>query len=143
VAIECVCQADIKASAATCLQVATDAARWREWARDLDRVEILSPDPMRVAITISILGEEKSAVIDLHTDPDNNAMTFTLVESESVSDFTGGVRFSGNGSRTRMDADVHATLIRPRAARIERMASRKIETALTRDFLRHVERNSR
>jgi hypothetical protein len=147
VAIECECQADIKAAPQACLQIAADAARWRDWARDLDQVTILSPAEaaadMRVAITISILGEEKSATIDLHTDPGTHSMTFELVESDSVSEFSGGVRFTAAGSLSRMDAKVHATLIRPRAVRIERMAARKIETALTRDFLRYVERAGR
>ena len=146
-AIECVCQADIKASAAACLATAMDAARWRDWARDLDQVEILTPfdgsDRMRVAITISILGEEKSATVDLVADAATHALTFDLASSESLSQFTGGVRFTETGSHSRMDAQVHAVLIRQRSARIERMVARKLETALTRDFLRYVERGRR
>ena len=146
-AIECVCRADIKAAAVACFETAVDALRWREWARDLDRVDVLRPlsgsDPMRVDITIAILGEEKSAIIDLFADPEANAMTFELVESQSLDAFAGGVRFTPDGSRSRMDANLHAVLTRPRAARIERMVSRKIETALTRDFLRYMERGRR
>jgi hypothetical protein len=146
VAIECVCQAEIKAAPQVCLQTAADVTGWREWARDLERVTVLAPaegsGPMWVAITIAILGEEKSATIDLVVDPDSDSLTFELVESASVGEFTGGVRFTGSGARSRMDARVYATLLRPRAARIERMASRKIETALTRDFVRYVERGA-
>ncbi len=145
--IECVCEADIKASPAACLDVAADASRWTEWARDLERVQVLVPfvgdQPMRVSIEIEILGVEKSAIVDVVADPEAHALTFGLVESPSLSEFAGGVRFRADGARTRMHAEISGTLIRTYAPRIERMASRKIETALTRDFVRFVERSRR
>lgn len=146
-AIEVACDATIKASPGECVAVAADAARWMDWARDLEEVTVLAPfsegAPMRVEIVIEILGVEKRATIDMVQDPDASALTFCLVESPSLSSFAGGVRFSGDGSRSRMVADVRATLVRHYAPRIERMAGRKIETALTRDFVRFVERSAR
>jgi hypothetical protein len=35
------------------------------------------------------------------------------------------------------------TLVKPKADRIERMVSRKVETALSRDLRRHIERTAR
>ena len=146
-AIDVTCEATIRAAPPECLAVAADAARWKEWARDLEEVAVIAPfegdSPLRVEIVIEILGVEKRATIDLVRDLAANALSFVLVESPSLREFTGGVRFVSEGSRTRMAADVHAVLIRQYAPRIERMAGRKIETALTRDFLRHVERAHR
>lgn len=146
-AIEVACETTIKASPAECLAVAADAAHWMDWARDLEQVTLITPfegdAPMRVEIVIEILGVEKRATVDMVRDLESNTLSFDLVESPSLSAFTGAVRFSGDGSRSRLVAEVHAELIRHYAARIERMASRKIETALTRDFLRFVERNNR
>jgi len=145
--IECECEATIKASPADCLALASDASRWMDWARDLEQVNVIAPltddSPLRVEVVIEILGVEKRATVDLVVDREANSMSFDLVESPSLSEFNGGVRFSGDGSRSRMAAKVHGTLIRHYAPRIERMASRKIETALTRDFLRFVERSGR
>lgn len=147
VAIECDCEAEIRASPADCLTVAADASRWQEWARDLERVRVLAPlgesTPMRVEVAIEIFGVEKSATIDISVDRDAHALTFAMVESPSLTEFAGGVRFIGNGPRSRMAADLRAELIRHKTARIERMAGRKIETALTRDFVRYVERSRR
>jgi hypothetical protein len=118
-----------------------------DWARDLEQVNVIAPPtestPLRVEVVIEILGVEKRATVDVVVDPDAHSMSFDLVESPSLSEFSGGVRFSGDGARSRMVATIHGTLIRHYAPRIERMASRKIETALTRDFLRFVERAGR
>lgn len=145
--IECACEATIRASPAECLAAASDASRWTDWARDLEQVHVLAPPtadtPLRVELVIEILGVEKRATVDLVVDAAANSMRFDLVESASLSEFQGSVRFTGDGSRSRMLAQVRGTLIRSYAPRIERMASRKIETALTRDFLRFVERAAR
>jgi hypothetical protein len=145
--IECNCEATIRASPGDCLAAAADASRWMDWARDLEQVHVLAPltpdSPLRVELVIEILGVEKRAVVDLAVDPATSSMSFGLVESASLSEFSGSVRFTGDGSRSRMLAQVRGTLTRSYAPRIERMASRKIETALTRDFLRFVERAAR
>jgi hypothetical protein len=145
--IECACEATIKASPAACLAAAADASRWREWARDLEQVNLIAPGsadtPLRVEVVIEILGVEKRATVDVVVDHEVHSLRFGLVESPSLSAFSGGLRFSGEGSRAHMAAEVRGTLIRHYAPRIERMASRKIETALTRDFVRFVERAGR
>jgi cytochrome P450 len=147
VPIECVCEATIKASPAECFEVAADAGRWREWARDLEEVEVLTPfadgTPMRVAIVIEVLGVQKGATIDVARDPDAHTLTFDLVESASLDSFAGHARIQPDGTRSRMAVEVRATMTRARGPRIDRLVSRKLESAITRDFVRYVERTHR
>lgn len=142
--IECVCEARIKASPAECFAAVLDAGRWKDWARDLEQVEVVSSfgdeTPMQVSIVIEIMGVQKGAIVELVRDPESHSVTFDLVESKSLDAFAGHARIRPDGSGSRMAVEVRATMTRPRGPRIDRMVARKFETAITRDFVRYVER---
>ena len=146
-AVECVCRATVNASPAECLAAVADAARWSVWARDVERVTDVGPGEAegstRVEVVVAIFGTEHSATLDVLPDPDGSGVRFTLVEAVDLSAVAGGFRFEENGWATAMTCEVHATLVRPRSPRIERMLGRRIETVLTRDLVRHIERARR
>ena len=145
--IECVCRVAIKASPAACFTVLADPAGWHEWARDLDRVDVLDVGragrAARVRAEVTILGVAQHAVLEVLGEPEAHALRFKSVESVDAATIAGLVRFLPSGAITTMDVDVRITLVRPPGARVERMVSRKIETALTRDLVRHIERLER
>jgi hypothetical protein len=65
------------------------------------------------------------------------------VESRKLRALTGSYAFTPSGDGTTMTFRLRAEFIKPKAPRIERFAGRKIETAITRDLRRHIERQSR
>ena len=146
-AIECVCRAAIKASPAACFAAFANPAEWSAWARDLDRVDVLHPGdaerPARVRMAVTILGVEHHAVLDVQADPAASVLNCTLVESDEASGIDAAFRFDPDGSGATMRADLRVTLVRAHGQRIERMVSRKLETTLTRDLVRHIERTER
>ncbi|MBA3745505.1 SRPBCC family protein [Sporichthya sp.] len=145
--IECVCQASLKASPQAGFAVLADVGRWPEWARDLERVVVHphGPDggPLRVTVVVEIFGEEFDGTVEIVPDPVNHAITFGLTECEHLQGMSGVLRFDPVGSGSRLDVKLSGTLTQPRGSRVDRLLSRRIETALTRDLVRYIERGRR
>ena len=144
-AIECVGDAGIEAPPAACFAATADLERWTEWARDLERVDVLDRTeggrPSRVRVVADLFGKEFDATVDFHHDKAPDELSFTLVEARKLATLEGSFRFEPGSRGTRMAYRLHMVLVKPKAARIERMVSRKIDTALSRDLRRHIERN--
>ena len=143
-AVECFGDVGIDATPGVCFSTTADLERWTEWARDLERVEVLERDgdgrPGRVRMVADLFGKEFDATIDFrHQSPDE--VRFTLVEARKLAALEGSFRFEPESSGTRMSYSLRMVLAKPKAARIERMVARKIDTALSRDLRRHIERN--
>jgi Polyketide cyclase / dehydrase and lipid transport len=144
-AIECVGDAGIEAPPAVCFATTADLERWTEWARDLERVEVLDRTggglPTRVRMVADLFGKEFDAIVDFHHDKAPDELSFSLVEARKLAALEGSFRFEPDSRGTRMTYRLRMVLVKPKAARIERMVSRKIDTALSRDLRRHIERN--
>jgi hypothetical protein len=144
-AVECVGVVVIEASPAVCFSAIADLERWGEWARDLERVEVLDRHadgrPVRVRMVADLFGKEFDATIDFHHDKTPDELRFSLVEARKLAALEGAFRFEPGSGGTRMSYRLRMVLVKPKAARIERMVSRRIDTALSRDLRRHIERN--
>jgi hypothetical protein len=144
-AIECVGDVGVEAPPALCFTAAADLERWTEWARDLERVEVLARGdggrPTQVRMVADLFGKEFDALVDFHHDKAPDELRFSLVEARKLASLQGSFRFEPESGGTRMAYRLHMALVKPKAARIERMVSRKIDTALSRDLRRHIERN--
>lgn len=145
--IECVCQASLKSSPQAGFAVVADAARWPEWARDLERVVVhpAGPEgaPLRATVVVEIFGEEFDGTVEVVADPANHAIIFEVTECEHLEGMGGTMRFDPAGSGSRLDVKLSGALTRPRGQRVDRLLSRRIETALTRDLVRYIERGRR
>ena len=145
-AVDCAGDVNVEAPPAASFALAADLERWAEWARDLERVEVLErrPDgrPGRVRMVADLFGKEFDAVIDFHYDKEPGELRFSLVEAGKLAVLDGSFRFDPAGGGTRMSYRLHMVLVKPKAPRIERMVSRKIDTALSRDLRRHIERGA-
>ena len=143
-AIECVGDAGIEAPPAVCFTATADLERWTEWARDLERVEVLARGdggrPAQVRMVADLFGKEFDAIVDFHHDKAPDELGFSLVEARKLAILEGSFRFEPKAGGTRMTYRLHMVLVKPKAARVERMVSRKIDTALSRDLRRHIER---
>ncbi|MGH8992388.1 MAG: SRPBCC family protein [Acidimicrobiia bacterium] len=143
-AIQCVGDVQIDAPPEVAFTGTADIETWTSWARDLERVTILDRDrdgrASRANLVADLFGKEFDATVDFFCDPGTNEITFRLVEARKLSSLTGSFRFEAARGGSRMGFRVLMTLAKPKAARIERMVSRKLETALTRDLRRHIER---
>lgn len=143
-AIECIGDAGIEAPPAVCFAATADLERWTEWARDLERVEVLARGdggrPAQVRMVADLFGKEFDAIVDFHHDKAPDELHFSLVEARKLAILEGSFRFERESGGTRMTYRLHMVLVKPKAARIERMVSRKIDTALSRDLRRHIER---
>jgi uncharacterized membrane protein len=144
-AVECVGDVGVEAPPAVCFSAAADLERWTEWARDLERVDVLERGddgrPERVRMVADLFGKEFDATVDFHHDKAPDELRFSLVEARKLSILEGSFRFEPEPGGTRMSFHLRMVLVKPKAARIERMVSRKIDTALSRDLRRHIERN--
>lgn len=144
-AIECVGDVGIEAPPAACFAAAADLERWTEWARDLERVEVIDRTdtgrPARARLVADLFGKEFDAIVDFHHDKAPDELRFGLVEARKLAVLDGSFRFEPESGGTRMAYRLHMVLVKPKAARIERMVARKIDTALSRDLRRHIERN--
>ena len=131
---------------AVCYALAADLERWTEWARDLERVEVLDRNgdgrPSRARMVADLFGKEFDAVVDFHHDKAPDELRFSLVEARKLAGLEGSFRFEPDSGGTRLGYRLQMVLVKPKAARIERMVSRKIDTALSRDLRRHLERNA-
>jgi len=146
-AVECIGDVAIEAAPAACFSVAADLERWTDWARDLERVDVLERAgdgrPSRVRMVADLFGKEFDATVDFHHDKAPDELRFTLVEARKLAVLEGSFRFEPEPGGTRMSYQLRMVLVKPKAARIERMVSRKIDTALSRDLRRHIERDGR
>ncbi|MCA1843015.1 MAG: SRPBCC family protein [Actinobacteria bacterium] len=144
-AVECVGDVGVEAPPALCFASVADLERWTEWARDLERVEVLDRGgdgrPSRVRMVADLFGKEFDAVVDFHHDKAPDELRFSLVEARKLASLEGSFRFEPESGGTQMSYRLQMVLVKPKAARIERMVSRKIDTALSRDLRRHIERN--
>jgi uncharacterized membrane protein len=145
-AVECVGEVGIEAPPAVCFALTADLERWTEWARDLERVEVLDRNgdgrPARARMVADLFGKEFDAIVDFHHDKAPDELRFTLVEARKLAGLEGAFRFEPGSGGTRLGYRLQMVLVKPKAARIERMVSRKIDTALSRDLRRHLERNA-
>ena len=143
--IESVGEVGIDAPPAVCFAAVADLERWAEWARDLERVEVLARGeggvPERIRAVADLFGKEFGATVDFHHDEAPDELHFSLVEARKLASLEGSFRFQGESAGTRMSYRLRMVLLKPKAARIERMVSRKIDTAFSRDLRRHIERN--
>ena len=146
-AVECDGDFGVEASPAVSFGAVAELERWPEWARDLERVEILSRDgdgrPGRVRMVADLFGKEFDATVDFHYDKAPDELRFSLVEARKLAILEGSFRFEPDSGGTRMSYRLRMVLVKPKAARIERMVARKIDTALSRDLRRHIERDGR
>ena len=144
-AIECVGDFGIDAPPAVCFSATAKLESWTEWARDLERVDVLGRDddgrPVRVRMVADLFGKEFDATVAFHHDQAPDELRFSLVEARKLASLDGSFRFEPEPGGTRMRYRLRMVLVKPKAARIERMVSRKIDTALSRDLRRHIERD--
>lgn len=144
-AVECDGDFGVEASPAVGFGAVADLERWPEWARDLERVEILSRDgearPVLVRMVADLFGKEFDATVAFHYDRAPGELRFSLVEARKLTSLEGSFRFEPGPSGTLVGYRLRLVLLKPKAARIERMVSRKIDTYLSRDLRRHIERN--
>ena len=146
-AVECVGNVSVEAAPGVCFSTTADLERWTEWARDLERVEVVDRGdegrPVRVRLVADLFGKEFDATVDFHHDKAPDELSFTLVEARKLATLEGSFRFEPEAGGTRLSYRLRLVLVKPKAARIERMVSRKIDTALSRDLRRHIERDGR
>ncbi len=144
-AIQCSGDVEIEAPPEVAFAGTADIETWTAWARDLGRVTILERDgsgrPARANLVADLFGKEFDATVDFGFDEAAHEITFRLVEARKLSSLTGSFRFEPARSGSLMHFSVLMTLVKPKPTRIERMVARKLETALTRDLRRHIERN--
>ena len=147
VSIDCVGHTTVDAAPEVCLAALADPTTWPGWARDLKKVKVRStgPDgvPDQVEVSLELLGQTHRVLLALTFDPETHELVADLVESPKLEALRASVRFQPAGRGTRFEYRLTAELAESLRARFERMAARKVETALTRDLVRWIERADR
>jgi hypothetical protein len=144
--IESTGRAVIEAGVEACWAGATDFDHWTDWARDIESVKVLEVvgDRRRVEFGVELVGKDYGATIDFDLSQGPAEMTFGLVEARKLRTVDGVFNFAPAGAgETVMTFRVTANLVKEKTARIERLFARRIETMLSRDLTRHIERAER
>ena len=130
-----------------CLAALADPTTWPDWARDLEKVKVRGTGPDGVAdqveVTVGLLGVTHKVLLALTFDTETHELVAELLESPKLKALRAVVRFEPAGRGSRFDYRLTAELSASLRDRIERMAARKVETALTRDLVRWIERGDR
>lgn len=146
-AIECAGRIQIDAPPSRCFTVAADIEGYPAWAGEVEKVDVLERGPegqvLRAALEVYLFHKDFSTTLDFDHGQAPDEFSFTLVESRKLRSLTGSYAFAPADDATLMTFRLRAEFVKPKAARIERFAGRKIETAITRDLRRHIERQSR
>jgi uncharacterized membrane protein len=144
VAIEAGGQVQVEAPVKVAFETVADLERWPEWARELERVVVLDRGahgrPTRVRMVADLFGKEFDATCEFVHDEPARTITFRLVEARKLRTLDGEFRLEPAAAGTVLHFQVVMALVKPKAARIERMVARKIDTAFTRDLRRSIER---
>lgn len=145
--IESCGRAVIAAPVEACCAATVDFGQWTDWARDIESVKVLDAGRegpyRRVAFGVELVGKDYGATIDFDLSATPEKVTFSLVEARKLQTVDGIFEFSPAGGETTMTFRITASLIKPKAPRIERLFARRIETMLVRDLKRHIERGAR
>lgn len=146
-AIECVGRVRIDAPPSRCYAVAADLEGYPAWADEVEKVTVVERGPegqaRRVALEVYLFHKDFSATLDFDHGQAPDQLSFTLVESRKLRSMSGSYNFVPADDGTMMTFRLAAEFVKPKAPRIERFAGRKIETAITRDLRRHIERQTR
>ena len=146
--VESTGRAVIAAPVETCWAGAVDFENWTDWARDINTVKVLDAGaagrPRRVEFGVELVGKDYGATLDFDLSGKPGQLSFSLVESRKLRTVDGSFTFTAvDAGSTAMTFTIKAELVKPKAARIERLFARRIETMLGRDLKRHVERTAR
>jgi uncharacterized membrane protein len=136
----------VDAPVEACFESTVDFDRWPDWARDMESVKVLesSGTRRRVEFGVELVGKDYGATVDFDLAGGPGRVTLSLVESRKLATVDGFFAFTPTGGGgTVMAFTITANLVKPKAERIERLFARRIETMLTRDLRRHIERNNR
>lgn len=147
VGIECVARVRIEAPRSRCYAIAADVEGYPAWAGEVEKVTVVERGPdgqaRRVALEVYLFQKDFSTTLDFDYGQAPDQVSFTLVESRKLRSMTGSYTFVPAEDGTLMTFRLNAEFVKPKAARIERFASRKVETAITRDLRRYIERQTR
>jgi uncharacterized membrane protein len=136
----------VDAPVEACYAETVDFDHWTDWARDIESVKIVesSGSRRRVEFGVELVGKDYGATIDFDLAGGPERITLALVESRKLRTVDGTFAFTPTASGgALMVFTITANLVKPKAERIERLFARRIETMLSRDLRRHIERSSR
>jgi ribosome-associated toxin RatA of RatAB toxin-antitoxin module len=135
----------IDAPPEVCFRAAADFDRWPEWANEVERVAILERDEggrgRRVTFWVELFSKEYNATVDFDYTRAPELFSWDLVEARKFRTLTGSFQFEPEGDGTLLRFRLNGELVKPKAARLERMFGRRIETIVLRGLRRHIERN--
>src|SRR2546428_13117510 len=86
-AVECVGDVGIEAPPAVCFATAADIERWTEWARDLERVDVLARGgdgrPEQAHMVADLFGKEFDAPAAFHHDQAPHELRSSLAQARN------------------------------------------------------------
>lgn len=134
---------NVAAPPARCQSVALDFERYSEWALDVKTAEVLQRDgegrPALVAFRAAAMG--RSAAYTLrYSYPDENVITWVLVEGDVVSRLDGSYRFAAAADNTtEVTYELTVELTVPVPGFVKRRAEGKIVTTALRELKHRAE----
>ena len=124
----------VNAAAARCIEVATDFAKYPEWAKDVKEAIVLERDSESRATTVeyraSALGRSTHFTLRYDYSQLPTRLSWQMVDGDIMRSIIGSYQFTESGATTRIDYGLEIELVLPLPGFVKRRAEKRILSTL-------------
>ena len=124
----------VNAAAARCIEVATDFAKYPEWAKDQKEAIVLERDSESRATTVeyraSALGRSTHFTLRYDYSQLPTRLSWQMVDGDIMRSIIGSYQFTESGATTRIDYGLEIELVLPLPGFVKRRAEKRILSTL-------------
>ena len=124
----------VNATASRCAEVATDFARYPEWAKDVKEAVVLERDADSRATMVeyraSALGRSTHFTLRYDYSQLPTRLSWHMVDGDIMRSIVGSYQFTESGSTTRIDYGLEIELVLPLPGFVKRRAEKRILSTL-------------
>lgn len=124
----------VNAAAARCIEVATDFAKYPEWAKDVKEAIVLERDSESRATMVeyraSALGRSTHFTLRYDYSQLPTRLSWQMVDGDIMRSIIGSYQFTESGATTRIDYGLEIELVLPLPGFVKRRAEKRILSTL-------------
>jgi len=124
----------VNAAAARCIEVATDFAKYPEWAKDVKEAIVLERDSESRATMVeyraSALGRSTHFTLRYDYSQLPTRLSWQMVDGDIMRSIVGSYQFTESGATTRIDYGLEIELVLPLPGFVKRRAEKRILSTL-------------
>lgn len=124
----------VNAAAARCIEIATDFAKYPEWAKDVKEAIVLERDSESRATMVeyraSALGRSTHFTLRYDYSQLPTRLSWQMVDGDIMRSIVGSYQFTESGATTRIDYGLEIELVLPLPGFVKRRAEKRILSTL-------------